>query len=103
MVFFDLAAVDLETLCRALGLLGFAIYVCAFLCLSLGRLNNQGPLYFMLVLVASICVLASLWADFNLAAALIQAFYIAMSAGAILLRLRRWRLQAAPRSGGQPS
>jgi uncharacterized membrane protein YagU involved in acid resistance len=89
MIAYDLSSVDLETICRALGLLGFAIYVVAFFCLSMGKLTSTRPLYFTMVLIASSCVLASLWADFNLSAALIQGFYIAMSLGAILLRTAR--------------
>ena len=86
-----LMSFDVQTLCRAVGLLGFAIYVLAFFALSIGKLDSTRPVYFMLVLIASSCVLVSLWADFNLAAALIQAFYIAISTCAILIRLRRWR------------
>ncbi|MEM8801234.1 MAG: hypothetical protein AAGF55_01740 [Pseudomonadota bacterium] len=87
----DLAAIELETLCRCLGLLGFAVYVGAFLCLSLGTLNSSRPVYFVLVLVASSCVLAGLWVDFNLPAALIQGFYMTMSLGAIAVRWRGLR------------
>lgn len=87
---FDYYSLDLETFCRTVGLLGFAIYVLAFLSLSLGRLTSTRPLYFIMVFVASSCVLASLWADFNLPAALIQSFYIVMSLGAIAVRRRVW-------------
>lgn len=80
---------DLETLCRGIGLLGFCLYVCAFFGLSVGRLDSREPMYFFFVLTASTCVLISLWADFNLSAALIQGFYIVMSLGAILFRFRR--------------
>ncbi|WP_425038839.1 CBU_0592 family membrane protein [Primorskyibacter sp. S187A] len=97
MIAYDFSSFDLETLCRALGLIGFAIYVVAFLCLSLGKLDSTRPLYFAMVLVASSCVLASLWADFNLSAALIQGFYIAMSFGAIVLRWRRWKMAMRPK------
>lgn len=86
MAHFYLTELDILTICRALGLIGFAIYVVGFFGLSIGRLDSKRPLYFCLVLVASSCVMASLWADFNLAAALIQGFYIAMSLGGILLR-----------------
>ncbi|WP_146346439.1 CBU_0592 family membrane protein [Phaeobacter marinintestinus] len=87
---FDFAPVDLEVFCRTLGLIGFAIYVLAFISLSFGRLTSTRPLYFVMVLVASSCVLASLWADFNLSAALIQSFYIVVSLGAIAVRSRVW-------------
>lgn len=95
MIYYDWTHADLDTICRAIGLLGFAIYVAAFFGLSVGRLVSTQPLYFGLVLVASSCVLVSLWADFNLSAALIQGFYIIMSMGAILVRWHRkqWVLE----------
>lgn len=91
---------DLETLCRGIGLLGFCLYVSAFFGLSIGKLDSREPLYFCLVLTASTCVLISLWADFNLSAALIQGFYIVMSLGAILFRFKGQPANAgnAPRS-----
>ncbi len=84
---------DLETLCRTVGLIGFCLYVVAFFGLSIGRLDSRQPRYFALVLTASSCVLVSLWADFNLSAALIQSFYIVMSLGAIV---HRWKPTQAP-------
>ena len=91
MFFPDLTTTDIDTLCRAAGLLGFGIYVFAFLGLSMGWLDSTRPRYFAMVLLASTCVLASLWVDFNLSAALIQSFYICMSLGAIAIRLRLQR------------
>ena len=88
MAYFNPAIDDFDTLCRAVGLLGFLLYVGAFLGLSMGRLDSRQPRYFALVLTASTCVLTSLWADFNLSAALIQSFYIVMSMGAIVRRFR---------------
>lgn len=90
MVHFNLTDLDFMTICRAVGLIGFAIYVTGFFLLSVGRLDSRQPLYFALVLVASSCVMLSLWADFNLSAALIQGFYIAMSVGGIVLRRNRF-------------
>lgn len=83
------AFADIEALCRGIGLLGFCLYVGAFFALSMGRLDSSQPRYFVLVLTASTCVLVSLWADFNLSAALIQSFYIVMSMGAIIRRFRQ--------------
>ena len=87
MTFHPMSGIDPETFCRALGLLGFSLYVAGFLGLSLGRLSSGQPTYFVLVLLAASCVLVSLWADFNLSAALIQGFYILMALGAIFMRL----------------
>ena len=95
MIYFDWSGTDLETVCRAFGLIGFSIYVGAFFALSMGRLTSSQPLYFVLVLFASSFVLASLWVDFNLSAALIQSFYIVMSAGAVIVRWRRKRAVVA--------
>lgn len=89
MSYFDPSSADIITLCRAIGLLGFAIYVVGFFCLCTGRLDSTRSLYFALVLAASSCVMISLWADFNLSAALIQGFYILMSLGGLALRRSR--------------
>lgn len=90
MFFHGPDAFSVETLCRAIGLLGFAIYVCGFFCLCTGRLDSTRPAYFALVFAASSCVLISLSVDFNLSAALIQAFYVVMSLGGMALRWRAW-------------
>jgi uncharacterized membrane protein YagU involved in acid resistance len=86
---FYLTEIDFLTICRAIGLIGFILYATGFFCLSVGRLDSSRPLYFGLVFAASCCVMISLWADFNLSAALIQGFYILMSAGGILRRRHR--------------
>lgn len=84
----DPLALDFTLIFRTIGLLGFAIYVVGFFCLSTGRMDSSGPLYFCSVLTAATFVLVSLLADFNLSAAMIQVFYIAMALGGIA---RRWR------------
>ncbi len=94
MTYFELAGLDTQTTCRAIGLIGFATYVAGFFCLSTGRLDSSRPLYFALVLFASTCVMISLFADFNMSAALIQGFYIVMSLGALLIRRPRPTRQA---------
>jgi hypothetical protein len=86
---FYLTEIDFLTICRAIGLIGFILYATGFFCLSVGRLDSSRPLYFGLVFAASCWVMISLWADFNLSAALIQGFYILMSAGGILRRRHR--------------
>lgn len=84
---------DPQTLARAIGVMGFFIYVGGFFALCIGRLNSTQPLYFALVFTAAVCVLVSLWADFNLSAAMIQVFYILMSLGGLALRRRRPMVQ----------
>ncbi len=88
MAYYPIDILDLNTLFRAIGVIGFLIYVAGFYGLCTGRLNSASPLYFVMVLLASTCVMASLWVDFNLSAAMIQGFYIVMSLGAIF---KRWR------------
>lgn len=98
MPLIDPAYFEFEFLSRAIGLIGFIIYVGGFFCLCTGRLTSTTPAYFLLILAASSCVMVSLMADFNLSAALIQSFYIVMSTGGIALRWRSWH---AFRGGGQ--
>ncbi|MGC9420098.1 MAG: CBU_0592 family membrane protein [Rhodovulum sp.] len=95
-------SVTADTLCRAVGLLGFALYVAGFYCLSVGRIDTHRPLYFGLVLAASTCVMVSMVADFNLSAALIQGFYMLMSLGAICLRWRAWTSNVLPANASRP-
>jgi len=78
-------------LCRLIGLVGVLLYITGFLLLSSGRIDSARPGYFALVFFAASCVLVSLCVDFNMSSALIQLFYITMSVGAIILRLRRKR------------
>ncbi|MEM9845494.1 MAG: hypothetical protein AAF965_11900 [Pseudomonadota bacterium] len=80
-----------DMLCRLIGLFGVLLYVTGFLLLSTGRIDSSRPGYFALIFIAATCVLISLCVDFNMSSALIQLFYITMSMGAIILRLRRRR------------
>ena len=96
MAYPEITTLDLQLFCRAIGLVGFAIYVIGFLGLSLGRLDSSQPWYFAMVLAASSCVMVSLWADFNLSAALIQGFYIVLSLGGLILRRQRRRDHKGP-------
>jgi predicted membrane protein len=84
---FSLETIDLFILCRAIGLLGFSIYVIGFFCLCTGRLSSSTPAYFLLTFIAASCVMMSLIVEFNLSAALIQLFYIVMSLGGVISRL----------------
>ena len=87
----DLHHMDPIVICRMIGLLGFAIYVTGFYMLCTGRLTSETPRFFLLNLAAASCVLISLVVDFNLSSALIQGSYVAMSLGAVAMRLRAWR------------
>lgn len=68
------------------GVAGFGLYVLNYSLLSLGRLSSNSKLYFAINLVAASLVLTGLTQSFNLAAALLQSFWIVMSLTALLLR-----------------
>ena len=91
MTLIDPAYFELPFLCRMIGLVGVTIYVTGFFLLCSGRIDSTGPAYFCMNLAAASCVMVSLYAEFNLSAALIQSFYVLMSIGGIALRLRGWR------------
>ena len=74
-------------LLRILGVIGFMTYVCLYTCLSLRVLHSDSVLFLSGNIAAATLVLLSLAQDFNLAAALIQSFWIAMGIPAIILRV----------------
>ena len=83
-------------LCRILGVAGFLTYVINYTCLSLRLLSGDSIPYFLANTLAASLVLISLSAEFNLASALIQGFWICIGLVAIVLRLRmRERLKPA--------
>ena len=73
----------------SIGVLGFALYVIAYGLLTLRVLNGNSLAYFGLNLAAASCVLIGLTASFNLASALIQLFWVAMSLLGITLHVLR--------------
>ena len=73
------------------GVLGFLTYVCAYSLLTFQVLTSRCVTYFVLNLCASSLVLFSLVGAFNLAAAMIQSFWIVISLIAIWTRLRQRR------------
>ena len=81
--------IDVTLFCRLIGVFGFLLYTVGFFMLSTGRLHSSQPIYFVTVLVASSCVLISLYVDFNLSSALIQVFYGVMSLGGIVMSRQR--------------
>lgn len=89
MIYTELSDIDINEVYRAIGLVGFGLYVFGFTLLSCGRLTSARPTYFAISLVAATCVLISNAADFNLPSVLIQVFYITVSTGAIMLRYGR--------------
>lgn len=76
---------------RLIGLSGFGLYVTTYAALCFRLLTGDCVLYFLGNTAAAGLVLIGLSHDFNLAAALIQAFWIAIGVIAIVLRLARSR------------
>ncbi|GGX65212.1 hypothetical protein GCM10007385_37930 [Tateyamaria omphalii] len=76
---------------EVIGILGFALYVINYGLLTTRCLSGDCLTYFAINLIAASCVLLGLMASFNLASALIQIFWVAMSIIGILIRLRRRR------------
>ena len=81
---------------RAIGVTGFLLYVMNYTALTLRWLSSDHITYFVISGLAASLVLIGLMQEFNLASALIQIFWIAISTVAILIRLfgsrRRGRL-----------
>ncbi|WP_299546907.1 hypothetical protein [uncultured Tateyamaria sp.] len=73
---------------EVIGILGFALYVTNYSLLTTRCLSSDCLAYFSINLVAASCVLLGLVASFNLASALLQIFWVAMSIIGIFVRLR---------------
>ncbi|KIC51236.1 hypothetical protein [Tateyamaria sp. ANG-S1] len=73
---------------EVVDILGFALYVTNYSLLTTRCLSSDCLAYFTINLVAASCVLMGLMASFNLAAAMLQVFWVAMSIVGILVRLR---------------
>ena len=81
-----------------IGIAGFGLYVTNYTFLTLQRISSDHTMYFVLNLLAAGMVMVGLMSAFNLAAAMLQSFWIVMSAIGIMSRLRRTRAhrRAAP-------
>ena len=64
---------------QACGLSGALLYSVGYLLSAYDKLPSQSPVYYSLKLIAAALVLVSLASDFNLASAVIQVFFIAVS------------------------
>jgi hypothetical protein len=74
---------------NVIGVIGFSLYVMNYCLLTFHRLTSHSKLYFVINLMAASMVLIGLTHSFNLAAALIQLFWIVISTTAIIVRLRQ--------------
>jgi len=68
-----------DALLQVSGLLGVAVYLVSYALLPLGLIRGAGYAYAVMNLLAAAFVLASLTQAFNLASALVQVFWIAIS------------------------
>ncbi len=82
-------ALELTTVYEAIGVIGFILYVGNYALLTFNKLNSEDAMYFILNWVAATCVLIGLMSSFNLASALIQVFWIAISSWGIFIRFSR--------------
>ncbi|WP_317627290.1 CBU_0592 family membrane protein [Rhodalgimonas zhirmunskyi] len=71
------------------GVAGFLLYVFNYSMLSMRRVSGDCIGYYAVNICAASLVLIGLSASFNLAAAMIQTFFILMSSAGIILRLYR--------------
>lgn len=90
---------ELRTMCEAIGLLGFCLYVVGYVLLTASVYDSQSSQYFVINLLAAGCVLVSLSYSFNLSSALIQMFWIGISLAGIISRFRRPISKPVPISG----
>ncbi len=84
------------TLPDLLGILGSLLIVIAYFANLRGRLSTTGYAYSLLNLVGAILILFSLWRAWNVAAAVMEGFWAAISAYG-LVRALASRLQPRPR------
>lgn len=75
-----------------IGVAGFGLYVLNYTLLTLQRVRSESISYFAVNGIAAAMVLIGLSTSFNLAAAMIQIFWIGISAMAIIVRLRARRM-----------
>ena len=85
----SLITVSNPMLFELIGVAGFGLYVMNYTLLTFHKLHSHDALYFAINLVAASMVLAGLTVSFNLASAMIQLFWVAISFIAIIVRLRR--------------
>ncbi len=96
----SIIAVSNPFLFEMIGVAGFGLYVMNYTLLTFHKLHSHDALYFAINLVAASMVLCGLMVSFNLASAMIQAFWVVISLTAIIVRLRR-RITSAPTTPAQ--
>ncbi len=71
----------------ALGNIGVALIICAYLFLQLGRIASNSLLYLIPNIIGAALILLSLSVAFNLSAFLMEAFWLAISLLGLCRRL----------------
>jgi len=74
---------------EVIGITGFGLYVLNYALLTVQKLDTEHVTYFVINLLAASMVLIGLMHTFNLASAMIQTFWIAISIWAIVMRIKR--------------
>ena len=74
-----------------LGNVGVAMIIVAYFLLQIGRVSGQSPWYSAVNGVGAALVLVSLYFEFNLSAALVESFWLLISALGLVLAIRRSR------------
>lgn len=77
-----------STIFDAIGIAGFGLYVLNYTLLTFQRVKSESIIYFVINGTAACLVLVGLTSAFNLAAAMIQIFFICISCVAIVIRWR---------------
>ena len=93
-----------DSVLQAAGVVGFGLYVLNYSLLTFGALTSRCRVYFAINTAAALLVLAGLTVAFNLAAALIQCFWVVISLTGIILRSKPRRRRPVPfRTVRQPA
>ncbi len=69
----DLSVLDV------VGAIGVALIIVTYYLLQTGRMESRSPYYSILNAAGSGMILASLWFDFNLAAFVVESFWLSIS------------------------
>lgn len=75
-----------------LGNLGVFLVIGSYFWMQIGRISGQSPAYSMVNAIGATLILVSLYFDFNLSAALVEAFWLVISILGVTLGVRRNRL-----------
>jgi hypothetical protein len=94
----SLISVSNPFLFEMIGVAGFGLYVMNYTLLTFHKLHSHDALYFAINLIAAAMVMCGLLVSFNLASAMIQAFWVVISTAAIIVRLRRSVTRAADKT-----